>query len=402
MSSSVAVTTGASRTTGGPHGREGRPANGPHGHHERKSRPGRSAAAVVAASVLVAVLAVAATASGASAGAGSSLSTAPEGMAAYAALLAHYRHRVGVLRAEPSRQAARGSTLVVADPSGFGRTTVAAVASFVRGGGTLVVTGPTGEALLVGLLGKRGAPIWQPGGAGTAFPARGQRLLPGSIAEVAAGNGGTWRPGSGTGAPVLVERTGTGTLMMSAKAGSGRVIALSDPSVLDNSMLARADNAALGLALAGPAKSKVLFDEAVHGYGTGFSALPPRWRLATELGVVAALLWMWSKARRLGPAREVRPPLDPPRSRQVEALSLALARTRDPAGAAAPARAAALGLLARRLGLDKGGAGADPARIRQAAAAARIPTEVVEAVVQPVSDEEDVMEVGRALTWLSR
>lgn len=355
---------------------------------------------MVAASVLVAVLAVAATASRASAGPGSSLSTAPEGMAAYAALLAHYRYTVAVLRAEPSRQAARGSTLVVADPSGFSRTTVAAVASFVRGGGTLVVTGPTGEALLVGLLGKPGAPIWQPGGAGTAFPARGQRLLPGSIAKVAAGNGGTWRSGSGSGTAVLVERTGA--LMVSAKAGSGRVIALSDPSVLENSMLARADNAALGLALAGPAKSKVLFDEAVHGYGTGFSALPPRWRLATELGVVAALLWMWSKARRLGPAREVRPPLDPPRSRQVEALSLALARTRDPAGAAAPARAAALGLLARRLGLDKSGAGADPSRIRQAATAARIPTEVVEAVVQPVSDEEDVMEVGRALSWLSR
>ena len=96
-----------------------------------------------------------------------------------------------------------------------------------------------------------------------------------------------------------------------------------------------------------------MFVESVHGFGeaTGLAALPARWRLALVIGVLAALLWLVSRARRLGPPEEAGENPAPARREHVEALALALRRSRDPAVALAPVQAAARAQVIRRAAL---------------------------------------------------
>ena len=99
---------------------------------------------------------------------------------------------------------------------------------------------------------------------------------------------------------------------------------------------ARADNAALGAALAGAAGRPVVFAETVHGYGaaTGLAALPAR----SEVGARPARLGgRRAPGRALAPARaggRRRRRACPPRRAHVDALASAL----GPGGDAAPRR----------------------------------------------------------------
>ena len=142
-------------------------------------------------------------------------------------------------------------------------------------------------------------------------------------------------------------------LLAVARAGRGRALLLADPAPLQNRLLARADNAALGLALAGPRARPVVFAESLFGYGrsTGLAALPGRWRLALALAGLAGLLWLASHARRLGPPERAAEVPPPPRREHVEALALALRRAPDAATALAPVQAAARAQVLRRAAL---------------------------------------------------
>ena len=128
--------------------------------------------------------------------------------------------------------------------------------------------------------------------------------------------------------------------MTVATLGTGRIELLADSSPLQNQLLAHADNARLGLSLAGAPGRTVQFEEASHGYGggRGLAALPTRWKWALIGLLVAALLAVASRIRRLGPATPPAPPTPPPRRLHVEALASALARTERPSEAAEPVR----------------------------------------------------------------
>jgi hypothetical protein len=248
----------------------------------------------------------------------SSYATSPAGLAAYASLLEHYGHTVTRLRrpvaeAPPPRRA----TLVVLDPGAVGPGEARAIGSWVRGGGRLVAGGARPAGWLRAVL--PGAPPWRPAPAGTVT--LGGRL-PG-VAFVRTADGGVWeRRGAVFGA-------NSGGLLVAARSGRGSVWLLADASPLQNRLLGQADNAALGLALAG--RRPVAFLETVHGYGTarGLAGLPEQvqWALAGLL--LAGLVALWSAGRRLGPPEDAAAPAPPARIEYVEALAAALSRTRE-------------------------------------------------------------------------
>jgi hypothetical protein len=194
----------------------------------------------------------------------------------------------------------------------------------------------------------------------------------------------------------VVGRPGDPALVLVSELGAGRVVLLADASPVQNRALARADNAALGLALAGPPGRPVAFLETVHGYGEsrGLAALPASWRWALAGLTIAALVWLLARAWRLGPPEREARDLAPPRRAYVDALGATLARTRRPGEAVQPVRAAARRRLERRAGLRPG---AQPEELRRAAERLGLSEEEARAVT---GENDEVMAAGRALARL--
>lgn len=320
---------------------------------------------------------------------GSAYATQPRGAAAYAELLRRAGHGVSYLRtpladAEPDPAA----TLVVLEAPSLDRAERATLRHFLRDGGRLVVGGPDAGRGIV-----PGAPDWLPYGARRARPGipvsetRAVRLVE------TAGAGGF--ASAGATLPVLGGAT---PLLTLARVGRGRALLLADAAPLQNGLIARADNAALALALAGEARRPVTFVESVHGFDerTGLAALPARWKLALLFAMLAALLWLASRARRFGPPEDAGVEPAPARREHVEALAIALRRAREPQAALEPVRAAARAQVLRRAALAPD---ADDAALREAAlreAALRQGFEEDE--VDALMDGNEPLALGRALS----
>jgi hypothetical protein len=211
-----------------------------------------------------------------------------------------------------------GETLFVLEPQVVEPEEARAIGAWVRSGGKLVAGGFA--EWLDGVLSD--PPAWVPTRSG-----RRQALAPvPGVRRVLSLDGGGWRD---VGGALPQIGPANAPLLVTKREGRGRVTVLADVSPLQNRGLARADNAALGLDLAGGAERPVAFLETVHGYGAarGFGGLPAnvRWTL---LGLgLTALVAVWSIGRRFGPVEE--PPAEPapPRVAYVEALAAALARS---------------------------------------------------------------------------
>lgn len=262
----------------------------------------------------------------------SARSATATGLAGLARLVRLQGHPVQLVETTTALRAIvpRDATLVVADPTGLSRADEQAVARFVRSGGRLVAAGGSTRALLAAVLGAGNAPTWTSAGVPIARLVRPFGGLP-TGATVASAGVGSW---SALGAlePVLVG--GDRVLAASARAGRGQVVAIADPSILQNGTLAAAENAAFALAAVSPSGQTVLFDEGVYGSGaTGFGALPPTWQTGLVLFAAAGLAWIWAEGRRLGPACAPARQLDPARRAHLDATAAALARTRDAAWA---------------------------------------------------------------------
>ena len=274
---------------------------------------------------------------------GSAYATQPRGAAAYAELLRRAGHPVGYLR-DPLQDARldAGSTVVVLDAD-LEPEERAALARFVRAGGRLVAAGEDAGA---GVVAR--APRWSRTGPRMAYPTLPVPETRGVRSVRSAGAGGFSAPGGAL--PVLGDDR---ALLAVARAGSGRALLLADASPLQNRLLAAADNAALGLALAGAPRRRVTFVESVHGFGraTGLAALPARWQFGLAIALLAALLLLLSRARRLGPPEDAGGEPAPARREHVEALAVALRRAREPAIALAPLRDAARAQVIRRAAL---------------------------------------------------
>src|SRR5690606_30225874 len=110
-------------------------------------------------------------------------------------------------------------------------------------------------------------------------------------------------------------------------------------SIVANGRLASAGNARLALNLAGEESREVVFADRIGvASATGFAALPETWRWAALGLLVAALLLVAARARRLGPPQAAARELQPPRRDYVDAVAGALARSRGHAASTARLR----------------------------------------------------------------
>jgi hypothetical protein len=254
----------------------------------------------------------------------SSYATSPGGLAAYASVLERGGHSVRQLRTPiAEREPGLDETLIVLDPDVVETEEARAIGSWVRAGGRLVAGGSGDQPWLEHVTGY--VPEWSDGGGSQRVP-----LVPvvetNDVREVR-GEGGAWSELAGT---LPVVGPPDAPLVVTARAGDGTIALLADPSVLQNARLAQADNAALGLALAGGSRRPVAFLETVHGYGVsrGFGGLPAqvKWVL---LGLfLTSLVALWSVGRRFGPTEDPETEPPPPRMEYVDALAAALARTK--------------------------------------------------------------------------
>ena len=189
--------------------------------------------------------------------------------------------------------------------------------------------------------------------------------------------------------------TGRALLATVATLGRGRVVALADPSPLQNRLLATADNAGFGLAAAGDGRT-VVFAEGAHGYGeaSGLGAIPGRWQAALVGLTLAALLGVVAAGRRLGPPEDAARPLPPARREYVDAVAVSLARTNRPAEALGPLQAAARARLARRAGLPPT---ASEPQLRAAAARLGWSAPETDALFAPARTAVEVVAAGSAL-----
>ena len=123
-------------------------------------------------------------------------------------------------------------------------------------------------------------------------------------------------------------RRGTGSMLVDYVYGRGRVVIMSDPHVVSNAGLNRADNIflAVNLVTGGRARARVLFDEFHQGYGGGqnealayFRGTPVVWLFAQ--GALVALALVWTRGRRF--ARALPAPVTDRRSKLEFVASMA-------------------------------------------------------------------------------
>jgi hypothetical protein len=185
-----------------------------------------------------------------------------------------------------------------------------------------VIGGGAPDLVARRLLGS--APTWT-SSAAQVYLARGGAAEVAGVSQVQSAGEGSWVSASG---PLVAS--GGGSLLLTRSVGPGRLELLADTSPLQNQLLTAADNAQLGVDLAGPAGRPVAFAEELHGYGlaSGLAAIPGRWWLALAGLGAAALLWALARGRRLGPAELPAPDPAPARVAYVQSLATVIARSR--------------------------------------------------------------------------
>jgi Domain of unknown function (DUF4350) len=325
----------------------------------------------------------------------SSYTTAPEGLAAYADLLARSGHPVVRLRDRlEDRVPPSDTTVVVLDPDKVAREEGGRLRSFVEAGGRLIAGGSLGASWLEELITE--PPQWSATGIASAGP-----LVPGpevsGIESVRTASLGTWSEAGST-LPLLGSEDGI--LATVASVGEGRAVFLADTSPLRNGLLAENDNAAFGLGLAGDRGRPVVFVESVHGYGsqTGLAAIPARWKWALGFLALAVLVYMLSRGRRLGPPQAEGRELPPPRSEYVDAVAGILMRARDPANVAGRVRQSIRNTLTGRANLP---ADAPAGEVENLARQWGLDEDEARAVAHPGHGETDLLLLGRALARLN-
>jgi hypothetical protein len=319
---------------------------------------------------------------------GSSYATNADGLAAYATLLTRFDHPV-VEQRGPLRNASLdpSTTVVVVEPTDITTADEDALLDFVSAGGRLVIGG-TNPYYVKNL--RDHPPRWSATGVG-----EWDQVDPslGGAQSIESQGTGSW---TSTGSGRALVGGPQESLLTTDHVGQGDILMLADASPLANQYLARADNAALGLALAGPAGRKVVFAEGAHGYGQtrGIAAIPRQWKAALLVLLLAILVLVWSRARRFGPPDRAARELPPARSEYVRALSTTLERTHDPGGAFGPAQAWARDQIARRSALPPNAS--DDEIVRAARALGARDDEIASLFTLPVNNEQ-TLTLGRLI-----
>jgi hypothetical protein len=339
-------------------------------------------------------------------GPSSSVDPSPEGTEALAQLLADRHHPVQSLTTPlASASLPTAGTLFVLDPVNSLTQSLPALRRYLAGGGHLVLGGRVGPGALRPLLGTTDTPTWQATSAGVAQPVEHTRQDTG-VANVLSGPGGSYTVPAGSNFSTLLAGVG-GALALDATVGSGTLVLLANTTPLQNGALAQADDAAFALDLAGPATAPVAFDEYDHGLGrsgTGLAGLPTHWKVALALAVLAALVWIWSAARRFGPPQLAERELIPARVAHVDAMAALLASGNADrlAAASAPLRDEGRSRLRRLLRANPSATDAELAELAASADLPSLTPELVSSLLDPPRSESGVVDEGRAFVALSR
>jgi hypothetical protein len=343
----------------------------------------------------------------------SSFSTGAGGLEAFADLADLSGHPV-VRLTEPATPGdlPAGSTVVVADPGTMGEEEARAILQATAAGGRLVLAGSASAPLLQAALGDAvGVDVVDPeaslavvdGGLGEGGFGEGRSVT--GTARSIAGDGGTrWTTRRQVG--VHVADASGRPVVVSAPLGQGEVVALADADPLQNEHLARADNAALALGLAGADGQTLVFVESVHGFSAGgVDAAPSAWRWAAAGLALAFVAGLWWAGARFGPAEPQSRALRPPRVDHVRAVAADLDRvSRTPADLVEPLARANRRHLAERLGVASD---ATEAVFQAAARDTGVDPALVASVVHDPTDHAAALAVGaraaqRQLTVLER
>jgi hypothetical protein len=250
--------------------------------------------------------------------------SSPSGLAGYATLLQLAGHRTSIASAGPAdANLEPADTGVMLGNPRLSATDINALHRFVSAGGELITRGPA--SWLAALVAS--PPKWAQGGQPVA-----SALVPvpedDGVSQIRTVSSGIW---TSAGSALPVVGGSRGSVLVLATLGRGRIALLSDPSPLQNQLLASSDDAALGLALAGPASRPIVFIVTTAGTSTsgGLAAIPLRWKWLLGGLVLAALALIAARFRRLGdPAPRPPAPL-PPRLAHVQALGAAIGRAGD-------------------------------------------------------------------------
>jgi hypothetical protein len=287
----------------------------------------------------------------------SSFDTASGGYRAFYDLLAREGVRVDRFEQRPAFLE-RGGTLVFAEPLPFDPGQVAqtsgdaaALEAWVRAGGRLLYLGHDDAAAAAGILHLPRSLAGRPG--------RSRAVAPPGVGDPKPATALRWRVARGE--RVLVA-DGRGAIVVTYPFGHGRVTAVIDESLLQNSNIGLGDRARLGYALAvasaGPASAgPVLFDEAVHGHVVPlhwWSIVPRPFLIALAVAAAALLVAFAGAAVRFGPPLLPVERADRTSADFIDALSSLLARGGAIRKALTDAAGSATRTVARGLGLDDG------------------------------------------------
>ena len=326
---------------------------------------------------------------------GSSYATAPDGLAAFSSLLDALRpqRRAAARLARRSIRPPPDATVFVLEPLALTDDDAATLLQFVTNGGRLVIGGD--GALLSAQPRATDRRSWQPDGANSWT-----RIDP-LLGNVARHRGGRAR--IVVGARQRHARSSAPTTSRSSRT-NGSATARSSSSPTRRRSRTRSSEPPT-TPRSGSRSRAIRADrssspKATHGYGAsrGLAALPNRWKVALMLVAVAALAFVWSRARRFGPPDRAARDLPPARAEYVQALSITLERTHDQAGALLPAQRWARARLATRAGL---GAHPNDEELAHAARSFGCTSEETLALLAPVSDDASILALGRAVARVS-
>jgi hypothetical protein len=284
----------------------------------------------------------------------STFDAAGGGYRAYYEMLEREGVRVDRFEQRPAFLTGDVGTLVYAEPlpfdptqGGVSKSDVAALETWVRGGGRLLYLGHDDAAARAGVLHLPQTRAGRPG----AVP-----VAPAGIRSLELSGNLRWQTGNGT-RVLFGDRRGAAAVTYAF--GRGAVTAVVDETLFENARIARADHARFGYLLAtqGPPGSLVAFDEAIHGYVVPvhwWAIVPRPFLIALVIAAAVLLVAFAGAAVRFGP-----PVLPPERADRtsadfIDALSSLLARGGAIRASLAAASSSATRCVARALGLPDG------------------------------------------------
>jgi hypothetical protein len=259
-------------------------------------------------------------------GKGSSLDTTSSGTAAFSHLLDANGHRVVQLTSSlsPSSTHPYGDLFTLGATS-WSPTNTRGVERLLADGDTVTVSGKVASLDVLQRILPASTVQWSSTSANTVTAFASSPLTAG-VEQVDSPGAGTFLVTHASSGLVLLARGSGGDLALAVHHG-GWLILLASSSPLWNQNLAKSDNAAFGLNLAGPSHAVVAFDEYSHGVGVpgkGLASLPGPWRFGLAAVLLSLLVWIVSASRRFGPPQETERKMLPPRIGYVDAMATRL------------------------------------------------------------------------------